>query len=140
MNIQRTLVPIDFSADSLHAFEVASDQFGGPDKTLVLMHVEESVSMDVELDEKKGIRFIDELERKLKLLSETRKDSWGEILYTIVVGKSTDLIVETAHSMSVDMVVMGAHGNGGFVKGLFGSTTYTVARKLKCSVLISRRT
>ncbi|MFY7940438.1 MAG: universal stress protein [Burkholderiaceae bacterium] len=34
---------------------------------------------------------------------------------------------------------MGSHGTGGLGKMLFGSTTYDVARKVRCSVLISKR-
>ncbi len=138
MNLDRILVPIDFSRDSLQALDLASRQFGGQDKTLILVHVVESVSSDVEHDPKTGIRFIDERERKLKALGEAEPARWREVLIVIVAGRSTERIVQAARDTQADLVVMGAHGSSGLVEGLFGSTTYNVARKLHCSVMISK--
>ena len=138
MTFKRILVPIDFSRDSLKALELAVEQFGKQDNTLILTHVVESVSSDVEHDPKTGIRFIDERERKLKALGEAEPGIWREVVIVIVTGKSTDQIIQAARDNAADIVVMGAHGSSGLVEGLFGSTTYSVARKVPCSVMITK--
>jgi len=138
MSIDRILVPIDFSTESIKAYRLALDEFGGRGKSLVVVHVVDSVSSDVEDDPKIGMRFIDERERRIKALLGEQPDAWASTQIVIVTGKPTEQIVEVAADIKADLVVMGAHGSAGLVEGLFGSTTYTVARKLRCSVLIDK--
>ncbi len=136
MNFHRILVPIDFSSESLKAYEVAKAQFGDQGKTIILLHVMESISSDVENDPQVGMRFVDERDRKLKALVEGEPNQWADVEIVIIAGKSVDRIVQTALDQRADLVVMGAHGTSGLVEGLFGSTTYNVTRKLHCSVLV----
>ena len=58
MSIDRILVPIDFSTESIKAYRLALDEFGGRGKSLVVVHVVDSVSSDVEDDPKIGMRFM----------------------------------------------------------------------------------
>ena len=138
MSLDRILVPVDFSAESIAAFQLALDQFGGRGRALVVLHVVESVSSEVEDDPRAGMRFIDERERKLQALIGARPDAWVSTQIIIVTGKPSEKIVDIAADSKADLVVMGAHGGGGLVEGLFGSTTYTVARRLRCAVLIAK--
>ncbi len=138
MAIDKILVSIDFSLESLKSYELAVAQFGGLGKALILLHVIDSISTDVENDPKLGIRFVDERERKLKNIVGDGAN-WRSAEIVIVSGKPADQIVKIAAEKAVDLLVMGAHGGGsGIVEGLFGKTTYSVARKVRCAVLISK--
>jgi nucleotide-binding universal stress UspA family protein len=57
----------------------------------------------------------------------------------VALGQPTEKIIEAVTAHAINLVIMGSHGIGGLGKMLFGSTTYDVARKVRCSVLISKR-
>lgn len=139
MTYQRVLVPIDFSDDALSAFQVALDHFAGPAQSLVLLHVVDPA--DSELQQAPEIRasLVEERRRRMTTLGNSRKDAWKEVVALVESGKPADVIIATAKSEGADLVIMGSHGSGGLGKLLFGSTTYDVARKVKCSVMISKR-
>jgi nucleotide-binding universal stress UspA family protein len=139
MNYNRILVPIDFSADSLSAYQVALTHFAGQDKTLILLHVIEHGLTDIDPIQQVRANFIEETKRKLTTLGNSRKGDWKEVDTLIESGRPTDLIILTAKQTNADLVILGCHGTGGVTQGLFGSTTYDVARKVKCSVMISKR-
>ena len=52
------------------------------------------------------------------------------------VGKSYDVIVETAGGRAVDLIVMGTYGETGLRKLLMGSTTEKVIGRAACAVLV----
>ncbi len=139
MNHQRVLVPIDFSDDSLSAFQTALDHFAGADRSLVLLHVVDS--KDSEFQQAPEIRseLFEERRRRMQTLGNSRRDGWKDVSVLIEPGKPADVIIATAKNESADIVIMGSHGAGSLGKVLFGSTTYDVARKVKCSVMISKR-
>lgn len=139
MNHQRVLVPIDFSDDSLSAFQTALDHFAGADRSLVLLHVVDS--KDSEFQQAPEIRseLFEERRRRMQTLGNSRRDGWKDVSVLIEPGKPADVIIATAKNENADIVIMGSHGAGSLGKVLFGSTTYDVARKVKCSVMISKR-
>lgn len=139
MTYQRILVPIDFSDDSLTAFQVALDHFAGPDKSLVLLHVVDP--NDSQLQQAPEIRagLVEERRRRMNTLGNSRKDGWKEVVTLTESGKPADIIIATVKNEGTDLVIMGSHGSSGIGKVLFGSTTYDVARKVRCSVMISKR-
>ncbi len=139
MSFQRILVPIDFSNDSLNAFQVALDRFAGPEHTLVLLHVVDPSGPEMQQPPEIRAKLVDDLRRRLTTLGNSRKDGWKEVVTTVESGKPSDIIIATAKNESADMVIMGSHGASGISKVLFGSTTYDVARKLTCSVMICKR-
>jgi nucleotide-binding universal stress UspA family protein len=54
-----------------------------------------------------------------------------------VLDKPAAGILKVAQEQSIDLVIMGSHGAGGITgRDFFGTTTYQVARKLSCSVMI----
>jgi nucleotide-binding universal stress UspA family protein len=136
---QRVLVPIDFSDDALSAFQVALDHFAGPERSLVLLHVVDPA--DSELQQAPEIRagLVEERRRRMTTLGNSRKGAWKEVVALVESGKPADVIIATAKNENADLVIMGSHGSGSLGKLLFGSTTYDVARKVKCSVMISKR-
>jgi nucleotide-binding universal stress UspA family protein len=136
MIYQRILVPIDFSDDALSAYQVALDYYAGNDKTLILLHVIEDY--DIERHSQTEHDYAEGKKRQLRTLGNSRKDEWKEVVVLIESGKPIDKILGTVKLEEADLVVMGSHGSGGIAQGLFGSTTYSVARKVKCSVMISK--
>lgn len=157
MSYQRILVPIDFSADSLDALKRAVDGFAGPGNALVLLHVAES-----EEDEaanpltrgrmqalshadlsapapSPGASPAEQRLHQLQALAAPHAARFQSIDVLVQPGEPTERIIDSVQSHGIDLVVMGSHGSGGLGKMLFGSTTYDVARKVKCSVLINKR-
>jgi nucleotide-binding universal stress UspA family protein len=56
----------------------------------------------------------------------------------VVEGSAARGILETAHSLGVDLIVVGSHGTGLF-EGLLGSTGTKVTRLATCPVLLLRK-
>jgi nucleotide-binding universal stress UspA family protein len=54
----------------------------------------------------------------------------------LLKGDATELILEQAENLDVDMIVMGSHGHGLLRKMLIGSVTEAVLRDALCNVLI----
>ena len=139
MTYHRILVPIDFSDDSINAFQVALDHFAGADKSLVLVHVVDPTDSQFQQSAEIRAGLVEKRRSQMNALGESRKDSWKEVITLTESGKPADVIIATVKSEAVDLVIMGSHGVSGLGKVLFGSTTYDVARKVKCSVMISKR-
>lgn len=139
MTIQRILVPIDFSNDSLHAFQTANERFAGPEQSLVLVHVVDAASSEMQQPPEVRAALVEDLRRRLYTMGNGCKPSWKDVFTTIESGKTAEAIIATAKSEKVDLVIMGSHGASGIAKALFGSTTYDVARKLECSVMIVKQ-
>lgn len=157
MSYQRILVPVDFSADSLNALNCAIEEFAGPDHSLVLLHVAESSDDEAANPLTRGrMQAVSRADltapppsagaspeehslHQLQALAAPHSGKFQSIDLLVQPGEPTERIIETARSHGVDLVVMGSHGVGGLGKMLFGSTTYDVARKVKCAVLISKR-
>ncbi|MEA3406108.1 MAG: universal stress protein [Pseudomonadota bacterium] len=71
------------------------------------------------------------VERLNKLLTESGlNESHGKLL----IGAASNEILEYAHQMSAELIVMGRHGSSGW-KSLLGSTTDTVLHQASCDVL-----
>jgi nucleotide-binding universal stress UspA family protein len=52
------------------------------------------------------------------------------------IGRSHEVIVETAGGRSVDLIVMGSYGKTGLKKLLMGSSTEKVIGNASCAVLV----
>jgi nucleotide-binding universal stress UspA family protein len=139
MTYRQVLVPVDFSDDSLSAYQVALDHFASPEASLVLLHVIEQSELDIHQDQHLRTQFIEAKKRQLATLGNGRRSDWKEVSTLVESGKPTATIISIARQITADVVVMGSHGQSSLTKRLFGSTTYDVARELKCSVMISKR-
>jgi nucleotide-binding universal stress UspA family protein len=54
----------------------------------------------------------------------------------VAVGKSADLICETAKSKDIDMILVGGFGESGVVKKIMGHVTESVVGNSHCAVLV----
>jgi universal stress protein A len=139
---ERILVAIDFSHHSLDALRIATERFAGPLARLILVN---AVEAPEGLTEHVGLRgrLVDTLasdaQQQLHTLANTHRGLWQEVQTTVEPGKSTDVILAAAQAWNADLVVMGSHGKSSLSSVLFGGTTYHVARKVACSVMVLRK-
>lgn len=134
------LVPFDFSEASHHALQMAAAQFKRPDATLALLHAVESddgVSEHAQLHGQLVNTRVQEAQRRLEALARPLRADWAEVQVLASLGDPKEVILSTAELVHADLVVMGSHGATGW-RAMFGGTTYHVARKLSCSVLVLR--
>ena len=134
------LVPFDFSDASHHALQVATAQFKGPQATLVLLHAVEpdgGVTEHAQLHGQLVNTLVQDGQRRLEAVARPLRGEWAEVQVLASLGDPKDVILSTATLVGAGLVVMGSHGATGW-RALFGGTTYHVARKLDCSVLVLR--
>jgi nucleotide-binding universal stress UspA family protein len=134
------LVPFDFSDASHHALQVATAQFRRPDATLVLLHAvepDDGVSEHADLHGQLVNTRVQDAQRRLESVARPLRGDWAEVQVLASLGDPKDVILSTAELVGAGLVVMGSHGSTGW-RALFGGTTYHVARKLGCSVLVLR--
>lgn len=144
MRFQRVLVPIDFSADSLSALDVAHERFAHPQASLLLVHAAEG-AVDADSDTEFVGRHAqlvqaraDKLRAQLQALVGTREPAWRDVQVAVESGKPADVILAAAARFDASLAIMGAHGRTSLSRALFGGTTYHVARRLGCSVMVLR--
>ena len=140
-SFQRVLVGIDFSTDSLGALQLAQQRFADPAATLVLVHAAEAAEDLSDYADLRG-QVVNaqtaELQRQLQTLAAAHRDGWQEVHTVLELGKPAEAILAAAHTWKADLVVLGSHGKTSLARTLFGGTTYHVARKVGCSVLVLR--
>ncbi|WP_284618377.1 universal stress protein [Aquabacterium humicola] len=138
---QRVLVGIDFSADSLSALQLAHARFADPTATLVLVHAAdaaEDLSDYADLRGQVVSAQAGDVQRQLLTLAAAHRTGWQDVQTVLELGKPVDVILAAAHTWRADLVVLGSHGKTSLTRTLFGGTTYSVARKVSCSVLVLR--
>ena len=143
-NINKILVPIDFSNYSKNALRYAVNFAKKFNSKIYLVYVVEPViypsdfSMgqvtfpvsDIEMNE----RAKDELES----LAKNEIGTQFEVETVIKTGKPFVEINETASELDIDLIIIATHGHTGMEHLLFGSTAEKVVRKAPCPVLTLR--
>jgi nucleotide-binding universal stress UspA family protein len=143
MRIKRILVPIDFSADSLQALELAVD-FAKPHRAeLIVLLVIEPISFAAP-------DFAGAQTGALaELLAEQRRSARAELarleqryakrriaLRAMVgTGRPSQVIVDSAKQLKADVIVMATRGRTGLAHLLTGSVAERVVRTATCPVL-----
>jgi len=132
--IKKVIVPIDFSAISLHAISHAVNLAKLSNARITLLHV---VKPYVDAFGTSGmLAMAGQIEKKmqgknmlrLRKLAATIRKQWGlEVKYASVIGPVAETIKKTAEKNKADLIVMGTHGASGFVENWIGSNTYHVA-------------
>jgi len=136
--MKKILVPIDFSKDSMHAFEFALEIARSTESSLKFIHVRKQkeyanpfVIQGLEKSyEQKIIDFCN------KILKEYK--SGTDLDYLIRNGKIYKEVVNLAKSENTDLIVMGTHGVSGFEEFWMGSNSYKVVVHSSCPVLTVR--
>ena len=150
--IAKIMVPVDGSSYSLTAFERALDIAKMNNAEILIVHAVAEprtgaiveygtiyggmaiVHQYVESAIKDAKEWLKPLEEKAKHISLNART---EILWE--AGKSpVQLITQYAKKNSVNMIVMGTRGRGGFKRLLLGSVASGVVSHAPCSVLVVR--
>ena len=132
---KRTLVPIDFSASSQLALELAADLGRTANGALTLVHVIEPPHITTgSMTEPAGLarRAREMLDQWIATVAGSQRDATA----SVHVGNPT----EELRSMlgDYDLVAMGCHGRTGVRRMLLGSIAETIVRHAQCAVLVAR--
>jgi universal stress protein A len=138
--VKKILVPTDFSEPAYAATRFAASLAHDLSSELVLLHVIDpktgySIPPGFSLYLPKATEIRRYVERELEGLAEEMK-KLSRVSSVIVKGRAPIEILKLASSRQVDLVVMGARGQGALASALFGSTVSRVLSRATCPVLV----
>ncbi len=145
MSFTSILVPVDFSEDSLFALEKGIKIANAMNSKLFILHVNHDESMlyhyltEQEYEEVKK-RALEDAKKQLEKLNENFPELKDvDYHYNVRRGVPYVEIVEETEKKNIDLVIVGSHGKTSAKKFFYGGTTSKVARRAKCSVMITRK-
>lgn len=139
----KVLIPTDFSVQAEYAFLMVkklAEKAEVETHFLHVLNVPDTVSMDLqgniqtcgEIDVKYIVSQKEIAERKLNNL----KSLYGAHLNVkLLLGKTTETILDFSHGGGFDLIVMGTKGAWGMKEKISGTETQMIARKSKVPVL-----
>lgn len=135
--IQKILVPVDFSNNSMNALQTAVAMAKRHNATVTLLHVFD-VDNDLYPEDNMGsnsnpdiaITTLNRLANSVKNGDEVR----CSIAY--ISGYIPNAILQTAKTENADIIVMGKNGNSGYREFYAGTNSYNVIKKSHCPVLL----
>lgn len=143
MKIHKILVPVDGSAASFAAFQWACElaqTFGAQLHMVYMVHVRWENSGIGRMPISRSTEESDARKEGLRVIKEFSGHAPSDIqpIQLIAVGPPAEGIVHLAHSIGVDLIIMGNRGLG-MVKGLaFGSVFSYVLKHANCPVLVTK--
>lgn len=141
INIQKILIPIDFSETSMLAIEHAAFTAQLFKAELVLLHVVEKhwekfsiIAPEIRVEAPSNLT--EAIEKKLEEISEAIRSKYG-VKSTCVTsdGNIFSEILAVGKEHNVDLIVMGTHGASGIVEFFIGSNAYKVVTQSECPVI-----
>ena len=140
--IQRILIPVDFSETALLALEHAVFMAKLNKAEITLLHVIESITFTSAITDSfvVGTEFEASIEKaaseKLKTLAEDIRKKSGVTVKTVSkAGRIYMEVVNVAKEIDADLIIMGTHGVSGFREFLVGSNAYRVVSESPCPVI-----
>jgi len=145
MNVTKILVPVDFSEQSTHALDCAKTLAEKFDAPIYLLTVVPDPFM---LPNPSGLYmplpagYAEGLQRDAEahlqgLLSYVERARFG-VHSAVLFGDPAIKILDYVGVETIDLIVMGTHGRGGFAHALMGSVAEKVVRSATCPVLTVR--
>lgn len=137
-DVDRVIVPVDFSAFSEGQIQAAVELATTFDVPLELVHAVEPIpyaqmsypiAVDVEDFKRHAQQRIDRLLEQL--------DGKLEASGRAIVGMADEVVIEFAEESESPLVVMSSHGHSGVTRLLLGSTTERLLRRASCPVLVT---
>jgi len=143
LDINRILVPLDFSSNSRRALDYAHGLALKFDASLHLVHVCETPSMMAAYADAYAIAYSDWSKRlgeeaEKELVEVTRGLPDIKVSTEVLVGNPARAIVEAATTHQSDLIVMGTHGHGAVMHALMGNVAERVVRSAPCPVVTVR--
>ena len=141
--IQKVLIPYDFSETAELAIEHAVFMAKLHKAEIILLHIIESFSFATAISSafgKSQSEFENKIEASAKdklqqLTEKLHHDSGMKVTFRIENGKIYKKIVAIAEEVNCDIIIMGTHGVSGFQDFLVGSNTYRVVNSAPCPVI-----
>ena len=130
MKINKILVPVDFSENSINALRYAAAFAKGSEAVMVVMHVSDNETLDDELRGNLAPDHLFELLKKEPWMSGIKMNSM------IVEGGVEEAVLENSMNLDVDLIVMGTQGASTMARTLVGTNTTKVVGKSRCAVLV----
>ena len=160
MDIQKILVPIDYSGDAYQALQWGASLAGKYGAKLLLLHV---IPKAVEEMYPEGTGFVsptssyyegmapgiwtkhpiiidlvDNAHTELRDFAYKNLEDAVPVQANVAVGKPAEEILRVARDEKVDLIVMGTHGRTGLRHLLLGSVAEEVTRHAPCPVFTVR--
>ncbi|MBP6429419.1 MAG: universal stress protein [Bacteroidales bacterium] len=128
--MSQIIVGIDFSNSSMVALRLAVDIANRTGADILLAWVENK-----EIDIEEAQKELHEI-----ALSYTPKLNGKKISYIVCKGRVYQAMANLAKSENPDLIVIGAHGRGGFDEKYAGQNTFKIVTECETPVLIIRET
>jgi len=152
-HLSRILVPIDGSKPSREALEFAVNLAAKYNSKICLVNVIPTHQICHWLTVSDGIFCSDSLFVPSVIMREMEKESESLLVSALTLVQSIGIesyarmgkgypaneIVRIAKEENVDLIVIGSNNASFFTRILFGSVSYSVARRAPCPVLIIKR-
>lgn len=141
INIQRVLVPYDFSDYAELALKYALSFAQEYQAELHLLHVlpPNSVSEpEIAWSSNSNDSAYHNAARRLQRAVPAEAHLWCEVKHAVSEGHPYREILNYAEENAIDLISVGAHGAGFGMRALFGSNVDRVLRQAPCPVLVAR--
>lgn len=142
IDIKKILVPVDFSDGSQLALRYAvtfASEYGA--QIHLLNVIEDEALRPGQLDD--PLNTAEKWEKaNLQKLKDFVPEKFNDfdLIKRVRGGLSYEGIINYATEEEVNLIIMGAHGNSGYISSWLGGTTYIVTRKAPCAVLTVKPT
>jgi universal stress protein A len=136
------LCAFDFDGNSTAALLLASALAMESNATLHILHIARvpTQDMDVPLPFDPDPRWVKEARAKLELIAKDALKTGVKYVIDVRTGVPDIDIVQAAHELGVDLIVMVTHGRKGLERLVMGSVTEHVVREAPCPVLVLHHT
>ncbi|MCS6832387.1 MAG: universal stress protein [Flammeovirgaceae bacterium] len=131
MEVQKILVPTDFSSESLYALELAVYLTQDTDIEILLYHVITEKVGERDRDKMKAI--LADVQKNLKILKSKFPES--KIVEEIHVDINDEGVAKVLSKISTDLIIMGSKGAGNLKNIVLGSNAEKVIRTAKAPVI-----
>lgn len=136
--VDRLIVPVDFSSASKGAVAVALELAAMLDVPIELLHAVEPIpyvqmAYPIAVDDGE---FRTHAQRRLDEIVE-QLDTSRELRTTVAVDTAEQAVIDAAFRSPSPLVVMASHGHSGLARVLLGSTTERLLRNAPCPVLVA---
>lgn len=137
INLKKILVPVDFSESSRLALKYAASLAAEYGSQIHCLHVIEEESFHPG-------NLSDPLEtsakwekRSTELLNEFVKNGFGDfdVIRRVQGGMVFETILKYCTDQEINLIILGAHGQGSVVDSWLGGNSYQITRKAPCPVL-----
>jgi nucleotide-binding universal stress UspA family protein len=137
LKIEKILVPVDFSNNSMNALQTAVSLAKKNNANIKLLHVIDEDYHFSNLETIKGRSDADIYIKAItRLANSVKKSDMINCDFSVVEGSITGNILREAAGYQADIIIMGKNGNAGSRKNYAGSVSYQITKKSGIPVLI----